>query len=938
MVGTKWFKCDLHLHTPASKCFRDQTITAEQWMQEVINKGLDCVAVTDHNTGEWIDQIKQAALGKNVTVFPGVELTCSDAKVHLLIVFDPEKTRQDIEDFILLTRIDRASFGEQEAHSPMSVDDVVSLAVEKGAICIPAHIDEYNGISQVATAQRKKLLEEDKILGVQVVHHCLTVPESSYNAASKAAALKTVNGYFGVSEEDIDANRLKISEDRLKDWRQAVVQSMKANKAILTFSDNPHASGDSRHGLWGIGSRHTWIKMDQAPSLESLRQALLLHKFRIKSDFDCPGNDKPYNTPQVWLQKVTIKNSEISHPTNILEVEFSPQMNTIIGGRGSGKSAILQFIRGLFNRQGELSALPLVQQEFDRFFRIKGKNDRYGVLKPLCEIEVEVVRLDELYRVKMVQVNANSRSTEVFKFNTDTANFDKIDNTFLSFFDFDIFSQKQIYEVATNLNSLRERIDEADDGIKALKGELELKDKEFKQKSSEIRTLALQVEGKALLQAEILDIESRIQKYHASGIDVELKKRQTFQKDEGIITRFETAINSKAVEFDNLANSISIPKINLDDFSADYRTILTQVVSEANLGIQRIKESILVLKDSYLKVPQSFNTSVNATQWKSDNDTSKMEFEQKKQALSEAGISAVEQIQSDVDLLQRKKNELEQLELIEQQIVRKKAEKAELKQTYVSKRLDLTTLRRQFLENLLRNTNVRAKIEGCRDIDNLEDQIREILNSYGTFSDDIPKLTQYWNASNPQRSNEGIFKIITEIANDQYTGGDFYRPFMTKIKQVNGEQIDDFDLLFPEDHIKIEYKNGAGQWKQLSNASAGQKTAAILTMILCYGSKPLILDQPEDDLDNNLIYELVVEQLRKTKECRQIICVTHNANIPVNGDSEHIIVMDSETKYIQSKYIGSIEDEEIKKAICDIMEGGTEAFEMRSKRYQRIRN
>lgn len=60
--GTRWFKCDLHLHTPASECFEDKSVTPEQWVNIAIEKGLNCVAVTDHNTGEWIDRIKKASL------------------------------------------------------------------------------------------------------------------------------------------------------------------------------------------------------------------------------------------------------------------------------------------------------------------------------------------------------------------------------------------------------------------------------------------------------------------------------------------------------------------------------------------------------------------------------------------------------------------------------------------------------------------------------------------------------------------------------------------------------------------------------------------------------------------------------------------------------------------------------------------------------------
>ncbi|MBK8329355.1 MAG: PHP domain-containing protein [Bacteroidetes bacterium] len=67
--GTRWFKCDFHLHTTASLCFQDREVTAKQWVDRAIAQGLNCVAVTDHNTGFGIDDIKAAAVGTDLTVF-----------------------------------------------------------------------------------------------------------------------------------------------------------------------------------------------------------------------------------------------------------------------------------------------------------------------------------------------------------------------------------------------------------------------------------------------------------------------------------------------------------------------------------------------------------------------------------------------------------------------------------------------------------------------------------------------------------------------------------------------------------------------------------------------------------------------------------------------------------------------------------------------------
>ena len=147
--------------------------------------------------------------------------------------------------------------------------------------------------------------------------------------------------------------------------------------------------------------------------------------------------------------------------------------------------------------------------------------------------------------------------------------------------------------------------------------------------------------------------------------------------------------------------------------------------------------------------------------------------------------------------------------------------------------------------------------------------------------------------------------------------------------------MDELELFMPEDEVVVQYKpENSDKFKPLSTASAGQKTTAILTFLLSFGSIPLLLDQPEDDLDNRLVYDLIVDRLKLAKDNRQIIVVTHNANIPVNGDAEYIISMDSESQYTSILHSGTVERDEIKREICDVMEGSEKAFRMRSERYK----
>ncbi len=137
---------------------------------------------------------------------------------------------------------------------------------------------------------------------------------------------------------------------------------------------------------------------------------------------------------------------------------------------------------------------------------------------------------------------------------------------------------------------------------------------------------------------------------------------------------------------------------------------------------------------------------------------------------------------------------------------------------------------------------------------------------------------------------------------------------------------------FPEDDLIIEFKNKSGNFQAIHKGSAGQKSATILSLLLSFGDEPLILDQPEDDLDNSLITDLIVEKVKERKIHRQIIVVTHNPNIVVNGDSEKIISLDNRG-VIQVSSHGALQTKEVRSEVCKIMEGGIQALE---KRYNRM--
>ncbi len=342
------------------------------------------------------------------------------------------------------------------------------------------------------------------------------------------------------------------------------------------------------------------------------------------------------------------------------------------------------------------------------------------------------------------------------------------------------------------------------------------------------------------------------------------------------------------------------------------------------------------MKGKFNALSVDLKSKIKLSDWQKTFDGIRAALNKTRSELLEQGVD-LESIEKDVILLGDKKQELDTIIKKENDMIIASANKKDSKNKYFELRKKLQQQRQSFLDSILKDRNVKAKVQFCKDLDDYEQSLREIFSLDETnYSNDLKLIIEKWSKSGNDKfleHNQEIFDFLFQHNQEKTFDSQFDKRFFTnKIHNLNDESLDDLDLLFPEDEIQIEYKVG-NTYKSISNASAGQKTAAILTLLLSHGTKPLILDQPEDDLDNRLIYDLVVDQMQNSKELRQIIVVTHNANIPVNGDSEQIIVMNSETKYIDVKLTGSLETTQIKQEICNIMEGGIDAFEMRSKRY-----
>jgi len=250
-----------------------------------------------------------------------------------------------------------------------------------------------------------------------------------------------------------------------------------------------------------------------------------------------------------------------------------------------------------------------------------------------------------------------------------------------------------------------------------------------------------------------------------------------------------------------------------------------------------------------------------------------------------------------------------------------------------------------YLASTAQKTALCSLLEGSRARD-VEEQVRTYLDasneeSWRSFCDGLMDL---------YRCKTGLSQVGAKEPPDSGTSAKIIEVFSfagviasmaERIWQrLTAEKVEAAIAAVPDAHIRFEYRDQSGQFIPFSQASAGEQAAALLTLLLNQQAGTLIIDQPEEDLDNRIIME-VVQLLRSTKRNRQIIFATHNANFVVNGDADKVVVVgsagpiaaeESENK-VAVAVDGAIETPAVRSAITLIMEGGKEAFALRSRKY-----
>lgn len=908
-IGAKWWKFDFHNHTPASDDYgkgsnqaQNQQISPKDWLLNYMRQGIDCVAITDHNSGAWIDPLKQALQDlsteqhqnfRPLYLFPGVEITVQ-GNIHILAIFPCDKSTSDIDSLLGAVKY-RASKGKSDGCSECSAVEVIDEIARSGGLAIPAHVDDSNGLFTVSSGNTlEQILKNQNVFAMEVTNLAKTKPQ--------------------------------------------IYVSKKLNWAEVLGSDSHHPSGTT--GQRYPGSHFTWVKMSK-PSFEGLRLSLIDGSLSLKRSDRFSGDPNAHG--QLTVESICVENAKYLGRDRPFVYQLNPWLNTIIGGRGTGKSTSLEFLRIALKRKGEIP--KSLEKEFNKYSQTSKNRLDDGLLMSSTVITVYFRKDGGRFRIKW----SNSGDNYMIEEETSPEVWSATEGDIAQRFPIRIYSQKQIFELAKQPQALLQVVDDAPEvNYRDWKLEWDELISKYLSIRAQEREVKAGLQEESVLKGKLEDVKRKLEIFEKADHASIFKAYQLRQNQKKAIDTWEKSWEGSAEQIRALSNHLLPPEMDEQHFNEEnsedkelldavmnIRSILKNLQTEINTIAQRVDDE----KSAW-------------TQRRIDLDITKkiaaanQEYTDLLGKLNAVGAGDL----SDYGVLVKQRQDLEEKIKGFQKKCETLAQYSKNAELCLGKihdhRTKLTELRKNFLQKILvDNPYVQINAIPFGNKVTVEDEFRNLVDrESGGFERDIGVID----------GDEGLLSTLSQnsfqtieqrIASLKSTLCAIYendtiavtatkdRRFVSHIQGLPPEKFDRIRCWFPDDSLDVRYslKNGES-FKPVEQGSPGQKTAALLAFILSYGKEPLVLDQPEDDLDNLLIYALIVTQLREIKQKRQVLIVTHNANIVVNGDAENVIALDIRGGQTRIVTQDGLQEPSIRDEICRVMEGGKEAFDLRYKR------
>ena len=856
---------------------------AESHAREMIAKALELrvsvLAITDHNDVRGVGPFRKAAMGHDITIFPGFEVRSSEG-IHVLCIYPPDMEEDQLERF--LGELGIRQLGSNSTLSDKTFVKVLAIVREQGGITVAAHVTSSpGGLLEVLDGDpRIRAWRSEDLLAVQI-------PKS----------LDEVNPWV---------RRLILNED--PQYRR----SRTAGGGFAMAAINARDVVDPED----LGGRAatSLIKMSQV-GIEGLRQAFLDPGSRIQLN---PATASVEQEPRAAMLGMSWKGGFLDGT----KMPLNPNLNVLIGGRGAGKSTVIESLRYVLGlnpigddaqkaHQGIVDNVLQSGTRVSLLVRTRGPGTRDYLIERTVPNPPVVRDRDGAISNRLPQ--------------------DILPRV-------EIYGQHEIAQLtrsAVERTRLLDRFLERDTSLARRKTEIRHSLKETRRSILKVRR---ELEDLRERLSGLPGLEETLEQYRKAGLEERLRDRSLLVREEQILDSMAERLEPLRECGENLRQELPLDLTFLSRGALDGlpgrdilglgNRILAKLSGELQELADSLRESLGRADDSIAEIRSS---------WEERRREVQEAYEAILRGLERSAVHGEEFIR-----LRRKIERLRPLDREVSLAERAEADHLEHRRTLLVEWEDLKTAEFQSLIQVARDVTerlqgrVQVEVVAAGDREPLSDLLREGIggNLAKTVEilDSAPDLSLPELADTCRAGSDAVLAKYGTTPKQAELLANAHEETLMRIEELNLPNT-------TEIRLNLAPSGQTPSWRPLDELSTGQKATAVLLLLLLESDAPLIVDQPEDDLDNRFITDGIVPRMREEKQRRQFIFSTHNANIPVLGDAELILgltpVGDAEggRAEVLWEHMGSIDDEQVRELIEDLLEGGKDAFENRRHKY-----
>ena len=873
----RFFKCALQVNPSGYIKYRGkgQTLSEDEYNHQLLAACLETkvevIGLADHGSVDGVDKLRELFNENGIVVFPGFEIASSE-KVHFVCLFDEAKTPQELER--ILGRLDLLDPEEGVLPTNLTAIDLIDKVNEIGGFIFAAHCVNDDGVLK----RRMNLIwQHEGLLAAQISNSLDSLKSVDSGFYYKVLRNKDINYRREREMTVINATDVAEPEDIKKDSASCLVKMTK-------------------------------------PCFTSFKQAFLDAGSRVRLNSDRPES---YASA---IEQIRF----IGGYLDGVDIELSEHLNAVIGGRGTGKSTLLECIRFAFD------IVPLDDASKAQHKSILDSN--LGKEKGMVEVRVRSATMHG----RQFTVSRKYGSYPVVVDDAGEVS-PHLPKDLLP--GIEVYGQNEVYENIRNEEKRNKLIS------RFLEGEHEQFENDIAKILARIKenreSIQRALGQKSDIEAEVEQLpklQDKAKQYQVLGIDEKIKAIPRLEKEKQLKGRVNEEVDRVKVAIealkDSLPDTVFLSEVNLDELPhanllEQQREILESFNADLVKIVTKLEQLTLTTSRQLLPIQQKLVEQLRDEEQQLENAFKDIPASQGKSG---------RQIGAEYQTL------LKQIEQIRPKQATLNNRQLQIKELYSQRKklllgLDqLTSARASAVQKSIKRLNRK-----------LDQKARLSLNSEGNrqvFADfllawklegvGVKRLS--WvleNDFSPANLAATVRQGESALA-EEYDTTDAVVRALSRLPEHKLLELE--ELVIPDTmSIELNVSHGGQQanFRPIEHLSTGQQCTAILHLLLLDNQDPLILDQPEDNLDNAFIADRIVSELRRAKLSRQFLFATHNANIPVFGDAEWIGVLSVEDNkgQILTDEQGAIDMPRVQALAADILEGGKSAFNQRREKY-----